>query len=46
MFFVLGKVKANVNRHVNIHSEIKPYLCRECGKGFNFKQKVWFIISL
>ena len=38
--FISAPIRAQIVRHINIHSEVKPYTCSECGKGFNFKQKV------
>nr|CAI5839467.1 unnamed protein product [Callosobruchus analis] len=29
--------KSNYNQHLNIHYEIKPFGCTECGKGFTQK---------
>ena len=40
-----AQIRAGIVRHINIHSENKPYQCMECGKGFNFKQKVRFLVT-
>ena len=33
-------IRAGIVRHINIHSDIKPYACLECGREFTFKQKL------
>ena len=43
---ISAPIRAQVVRHINIHSEVKPYTCSECGKGFNFKQKVRILLAL
>jgi hypothetical protein len=37
---IVAQIKAQIARHINIHSAAKAYVCTECGRGFNFKQKV------
>ena len=41
IFFIhLGRVRSNLNVHIKLHTGIKDHICKICGKGFAFKQKV------
>ena len=37
---ITAQLRATIRKHINIHSDVKAYKCSECGKGFNFRQKV------
>lgn len=32
--------KSVIAKHINVHRSVKAFQCSECGKGFNFMQKV------